>query len=908
VTASGSPESTDTNAGAASSGAAADTERAVDGLPKSWDPTAVEADMYQGWVDAGYFTADPTSDKPPYSIVLPPPNVTGSLHMGHALDHTLMDALTRRKRMQGYEVLWLPGMDHAGIATQSLVEKQLAADGKAKEDFGRELFIDKVWDWKRESGGTIGGQMRRLGDGVDWSRDRFTMDEGLSRAVRTIFKRLFDAGLIYQAERLVNWSPVLQTAISDLEVKYEDVEGELVSFRYGSMDDAQPHIVVATTRIETMLGDTAIAVHPDDERYRALVGSTLPHPFLQRDIVIVADEHVDPEFGTGAVKVTPAHDPNDFEIGLRHSLPMPTIMDTTGKIADTGTEFDGMDRFEARVKVREKLAAQGRIVAEKRPYLHSVGHSERSGEPIEPRLSLQWWVKVESLAKAAGDAVRNGDTVIHPASLEPRWFAWVDDMHDWCISRQLWWGHRIPIWHGPDGQTVCVGPDEEPPAGWEQDPDVLDTWFSSALWPFSTMGWPDRTPELEKFYPTTVLVTGYDILFFWVARMMMFGTFVGDDPAITAGGSRGAQVPFRNVFLHGLIRDEFGRKMSKSKGNGIDPLDWVEQFGADALRFTLARGASPGGDLSIGDDAARASRNFATKLFNATRFALMNGATPAPLPEPVELTDADRWILGRLEEVRAEVDKALDRYEFSRSCEALYHFAWDEFCDWYVELAKAQLFEGGSRGEHTKAVLAAVLDSLLKLLHPVMPFVTEALWTSLTGGESVVIAAWPQASGIEPDQVAAGRITDMQKLITEVRRFRSDQGLNDRQKVPARLVGISEADLDGQVAAVTSLAWLTEPVEGFNPSAAVEVRLSRGTVLVEVDTSGTVDVAAERRRLEKDLAAAQKELTQTAGKLGNEAFLAKAPDEVVAKIRARQQLATEEVDRITARLAGLPSA
>lgn len=875
--------------------------------------------MYQRWVDAGYFTADPTSGKPPYSIVLPPPNVTGSLHMGHALDHTLMDALTRRKRMQGYEVLWLPGMDHAGIATQTLVEKQLAAGGKSKEDFGRELFIDKVWDWKRESGGTIGGQMRRLGDGVDWSRDRFTMDEGLSRAVRTIFKRLYDAGLIYQAERLVNWSPVLQTAISDLEVKYEDVEGELVSFRYGSMDDAQPHIVVATTRIETMLGDTAIAVHPDDDRYRALVGSTLPHPFLQREIAIVADEHVDPEFGTGAVKVTPAHDPNDFEIGLRHSLPMPTIMDTTGKIADTGTEFDGMDRFEARVKVREKLAAEGRIVAEKRPYLHSVGHSERSGEPIEPRLSLQWWVKVESLAKAAGDAVRNGDTVIHPASLEPRWFAWVDDMHDWCISRQLWWGHRIPIWHGPDGQTVCVGPDEEPPAGWEQDPDVLDTWFSSALWPFSTMGWPDRTPELEKFYPTTVLVTGYDILFFWVARMMMFGTFVGDDPAITLDGARGAQVPFQNVFLHGLIRDEFGRKMSKSKGNGIDPLDWVEQFGADALRFTLARGASPGGDLSIGDDAARASRNFATKLFNATRFAMMNGASMSRpgeeqtaqsrfLPDPAELTDADRWILGRLEEVRAEVDKALDRYEFSRSCEALYHFAWDEFCDWYVELAKAQLFEGGSRGEHTKAVLATVLDSLLKLLHPVMPFVTEALWTSLTGGESVVIASWPQASGIEPDQVATQRITDMQKLITEVRRFRSDQGLNDRQKVPARLVGISGADLDAQVAAVTSLAWLTEPAEGFNPSAAVEVRLSRGTVLVEVDTSGTVDVAAERRRLEKDLAAAQKELAQTAGKLGNEAFLAKAPDEVVAKIRARQELATEEVDRITARLAGLPSA
>lgn len=875
----------------------------ADALPKSWDPGSVEADLYQGWVDAGYFTADPTSDKPPYSIVLPPPNVTGNLHMGHALDHTLMDALTRRKRMQGYEVLWLPGMDHAGIATQSVVEKQLAADGTSKEDLGREQFVERVWDWKRESGGTIGSQMRAIGDGVDWSRDRFTMDEGLSRAVRTIFKRLYDAGLIYQAERLVNWSPVLQTAISDLEVKYSDVEGELVSFRYGSMNDDEPHLVVATTRVETMLGDTAIAVHPDDDRYRALVGRTLPHPFMDREILIVADTHVDPEFGTGAVKVTPAHDPNDFEIGMRHKLAMPTMMDAKGRIADTGTEFDGMDRFEARVKVREALAAQGRIVAEKRPYLHSVGHSERSGEPIEPRLSLQWWVKVETLAKAAGDAVRNGDTVIHPASLEPRWFAWVDDMHDWCISRQLWWGHRIPIWHGPDGQQVCVGPDETPPQGWEQDPDVLDTWFSSALWPFSTMGWPDRTPELEKFYPTSVLVTGYDILFFWVARMMMFGTFVGDDDAITSGGARGPQVPFENVFLHGLIRDEFGRKMSKSKGNGIDPLDWVATFGTDALRFTLARGASPGGDLSIGEDHARASRNFATKLFNATRFALMNGASPAPLPPVEDLTDADRWILGRLEEVRAEVDSSFDGYEFSRACESLYHFAWDEFCDWYLELAKVQL--AGEPDGPTNAVLAAVLDALLKLLHPVMPFVTETLWKTLTGGESVVIAQWPAASGIALDPVAAQRIADMQRLITEVRRFRSDQGLNDRQRVPARLVGVTEADLDTQVAAVAALAWLTDPADGFNPSASVEVRLSRATVVVELDTSGTVDVAAERRRLEKDLAAAQKDLAQTTGKLGNAEFLAKAPDAVVEKIRARQQVAQEEVERITGRLAAL---
>ncbi|MDT5067925.1 MAG: valyl-tRNA synthetase [Mycobacterium sp.] len=874
----------------------------VQDLPKTWDPSAVEGDLYQGWVDAGYFTADAASEKPPYSIVLPPPNVTGSLHMGHALDHTLMDALTRRKRMQGYEVLWLPGMDHAGIATQSVVEKQLAVDGKTKEDFGRELFIDKVWDWKRESGGTIGGQMRRLGDGVDWSRDRFTMDDGLSRAVRTIFKKLFDAGLIYQAERLVNWSPVLETAISDLEVKYEDVEGELVSFRYGSMDDTRPHIVVATTRVETMLGDTAIAVHPDDDRYRALVGTTLPHPFLDREIVIVADEHVDPEFGTGAVKVTPAHDPNDFEIGVRHGLPMPSIMDTKGRIADTGTQFDGMDRLEARVAVREALAREGRVVEEKRPYLHSVGHSERSGEPIEPRLSLQWWVKVESLAKAAGDAVRNGDTVIHPKSLEPRWFGWVDDMHDWCISRQLWWGHRIPIWHGPNGEKVCVGPDDTPPDGWEQDPDVLDTWFSSALWPFSTLGWPDRTPELEKFYPTSVLVTGYDILFFWVARMMMFGTFVGDDDAITLGGQREPQVPFQNVFLHGLIRDEFGSKMSKSKGNGIDPLDWVEIFGADALRFTLARGASPGGDMSIGDDHARASRNFATKLFNATRFALMNGAAPAPLPNDEDLTDADRWILGELAKTNAAVDEAFDAYEFSRACDALYRFIWDDFCDWYVELAKTQVANGV---QHTPAVLAFVLDNVLRLLHPIMPFVTETLWQALTGGESIVIAEWPKPQWFNGSDASRNRILDIQELITQIRRFRSDQGLKDRQRIPARVSGIPAAGSGIDLTPVFALAWLTESDAEFHPTASVEVRTSSATVTIELDTSGTVDVAAERRRLEKDLAAAEKELTQTTEKLGNDAFVAKAPEAVVDKIKARRQLASEEVERISGRLAGL---
>nr|WP_072802686.1 valine--tRNA ligase [Rhodococcus yunnanensis] len=872
----------------------------VDQLPKSWNPGEVETELYQGWVDAGYFEADPSSGKPPYSIVLPPPNVTGSLHMGHALDHTLMDALSRRKRMLGFEVLWLPGMDHAGIATQSVVEKQLAVDGKTKEDFGRELFIDKVWDWKRESGGTILGQMRRIGDGVDWNRERFTMDDGLSEAVQTMFKRMYDDGLIYRAERLVNWSPVLQTAISDIEVKFEDVEGELVSLRYGSLKDDEPHVVVATTRVETMLGDTAVAVHPDDERYKHLIGTTLEHPFTGRQIPIIADDYVDPEFGTGAVKITPAHDPNDFEMGLRHNLPMPTIMDKTGTIADTGTEFDGLDRFDARVKVREALAAQGRVVAEKRPYLHSVGHSERSGESIEPRLSLQWWVKVDGLAKAAGDAVRNGDTVIHPASQEPRWFAWVDNMHDWCISRQLWWGHRIPIWYGPDGESVCLGPGETAPEGWEQDPDVLDTWFSSGLWPFSTMGWPAATDELAKFYPTSVLVTGYDILFFWVARMMMFGTYVSSDASLNAGETPG-KVPFKDLFLHGLVRDQFGKKMSKSKGNGIDPLDWVDRFGADALRFTLARGANPGADLSVGEDHAQSSRNFANKLFNATKFALMNGAAPAELPARVELTDADRWILDRLDHVRAEVDTAFERFEFSKACEALYHFAWDEVCDWYLEIAKVQLADE-SHVESTRAVLGNVLDALLRLLHPVIPFVTETLWKVLTGGESVVVAAWPDASGDAADPVAAQRISDMQKLITEVRRFRSDQGLKPSQKVAAQLVGIEAADLARQVPATRALAKLTDPDADFTATASVEVRLSNATVTVELDTSGTVDLVAERARLVKDLAAAEKELAQTTGKLGNDAFLAKAPDAVVDKIRSRQQIATEEIARIAARL------
>ena len=865
-------------------------------LPKSWDPAEHESRLYQGWVEAGYFTADATSDRPPYSIVIPPPNVNGSLHMGHAFEHVLMDALSRRRRMQGFEVLWLPGMDHAAIAMQTMVEEKLAAEGLTRDDLGREVFVARVWAEKAEIGFGIAEQMRRLGDGVDWSRERFTLDDALSRAVRTVFKQLYDDGLVYRAERLVNWSPALRTAVSDIEVSYAEVQGELVSFRYGSMHDERPHILVATTRIETMLGDTAIAVHPDDDRYRGLVGTWFDHPLVNRRVPVIADEHVDPGFGSGAVKITPAHDPNDFVIGQRHGLDMPTVMDERARIAGTGTRFDGMDRFEARTEVLEALAAQGRVTRVVRPYVHSVGHSERSGEPIEPRLSMQWWVKVESLAKAAGDAVRGRATRIHPASMEPRWFGWVDDMHDWCISRQLWWGHRIPIWYGPEGNVVCLGPNEEVPPGYVQENDVLDTWFSSALWPFSTMGWPERSADLEKFYPTSVLVTGYDLLFFWVARMTMFGTYVG------AGLGPGKGVPFIDVCLHGLVRDEHGRKMSKSKGNGIDPLDWVERFGADALRFALARDAMPGSDISVSEEQAQSSRNFATKLFNATKFALKNGARVGELPDAPSLTAADRWILHRFDEVLAEVDAGLEAFQFSRSCMALYHFAWDDLCDWYLEMSKVQLAaDDAERRATTRLVLGAVLDPLLRSLSPVMPFVTEVLWKSLTGGESVVVAPWPRPRGVLGDD-AAGEIKDLRRLVTEVRRFRSDQGLSPRQLVACELDGLDAAGLGESVAYLYSLAQLERAGNDFAATASIAVRLTATTVTVRIDTSGTIDLAAERNRVAKALAAAEKERETTTARLDNEQFRQRAPDQVVATMRDRHRLAIEEVQRLRAEL------
>jgi valyl-tRNA synthetase len=851
-------------------------------LASTFSPVDIEPRLYQKWLSANYFTADAASKKEAFTIVLPPPNVTGVLHIGHALDQTLQDCLSRMKRMKGYEVLWLPGMDHAGIATQNVVEKQIGSQGISRHDLGREAFVKKVWEWKAESGGAILDQMKRLGVSVDWTRERFTMDEGMSKAVVSIFKKMHDAGLIYRAERIINWCPRCLTALSDIEVDHQDDAGEFVQIRYG---EGEQSIVVATTRAETMLGDGAVAVHPDDPRYKHMIGTEVLLPLVNRMIPIIADELVEQDFGTGAVKVTAAHDPNDFEMAMRHNVPFVVIMNEHGVMAGTGTEFDGMDRFDARVAVVAKLKEMGRLVAEKRPYIHAVGHCSRCDTTVEPRLSKQWFVKVAPLAKASADAVRSGEVKIEPEALSPRYFEWVDNMHDWCISRQLWWGHRIPVWYGPNGEVKVVGPDEVAPESWTQDPDVLDTWFSSGQWAFSTFGWPEKTADLAKFYPTSVLVTGYDILFFWVVRMMMMSTFAMDGVA-----------PFKTIMLHGLVRDQFGKKMSKSRGNVIDPIEFMDKYGADALRFTLARGANPGTDQALAEDWIGGSRNFATKLWNATRFAMMNGATVAgPLPDVSSLNAIDRWILSRLSETLRDVDALLEGYEFARACEILYHFAWDDLCDWYLELSK-ETFASENKAA-SQRVLGHVLDQLMRVLHPVMPFITEELWCTLTGGQSLVVANWPEFNSAHIDKKSESLITALQEVVTEVRRFRNDQGIKPAQKVPGRFIG--SAEIVEYSSALRFLLKLED--KDFTPSATLEI----AGVKIELDLTGSIDVVAERARLEKDLAAAKKDLQTAEVKLGNAGFMAKAPADVVVEIKERLAKTSSDIERITAALAAL---
>ena len=857
-------------------------------LPAQFNPSQIESELYQKWLSAGYFTANADSGKEPFSIVIPPPNVTGSLHIGHALDHSIQDLLSRMKRMKGFEVLWLPGMDHAGIATQNVVEKQLAATGVSRHDLGREEFVKRVWKWKEESGGAILGQMKRLGDSVDWSRERFTMDQGLSDAVLTIFKQLFDAGLIYRAEKIINWCPRCLTALSDIEVEHSDDAGEFVQVRYG---DDEVSITVATTRPETMLGDGAVAVNPKDERYKHLIGKSVLLPLVNRMIPIIADELVEPDFGTGAVKVTAAHDPNDFEMGMRHNVPLIVIMNEAGVMEGTGTEFDGMDRFDARVAVVEKLRQMGRVVSEKRPYIHAVGHCSRCETTVEPRLSKQWFVKVAPLAKAAADAVRDGKVKIDPESMEPRYFEWVDNMHDWCISRQLWWGHRIPVWYGPDGDVIVVGPNQSAPKGYEQDPDVLDTWFSSALWPFSTLGWPNKTDDLKKFYPTSVLVTGYDILFFWVVRMMLFGLFAMD-----------GVVPFKVIALHGLVRDKHGKKMSKSRGNTVDPLEFMDKYGSDALRFTLVRGANPGTDQALAEEWIAGSRNFATKVWNAARFAMINGAhVNGELPDRSELDHIDRWILNRLDSTIASADKGYEAFEFAKASEEIYHFAWDDLCDWYLELVKESFAKGGEQADKSRRVLGHVLDQLLRLMHPSMPFITETIWCELTGGESLVIANWPAVSKAAPDVAADKVVGDMQVLITEIRRFRSEQGIKTSARINAQISGLS-GDLLDYEDAIRFLVRLDKPASDFKESARIEI----GQFSIAFDLRGAIDVKAERARLSKDLENIKKDLQSAVVKLENENFMAKAPMEVVKEIRERMEFCESEITRINTLLAALP--
>jgi valyl-tRNA synthetase len=854
-------------------------------LASTFSPAEIEAPLYEKWIKAGYFTADAKSSKPAFSIVLPPPNVTGVLHIGHALDQTLQDCLSRMKRMQGFEVLWLPGMDHAGIATQNVVEKQLAVGGKSRHDLGREEFVKKVWQWKEESGGAILGQMKRLGVSVDWTRERFTMDEGMSKAVVTIFKRMHDAGLIYRAERIINWCPRCLTALSDIEVEHQDDAGEFVSVRYG---EGEQSIVVATTRPETMMGDGAVAVHPDDPRYKHMIGTEVLLPLVNRMIPIIADELVDPDFGTGAVKVTAAHDPNDFEMAMRHNVPFVVIMNEHGVMDGTGTEFDGMDRFDARKAVVAKLKEMGRVVSEMRPYIHAVGHCSRCETTIEPRLSKQWFVKVEPMAKAAADAVRNGSVKIEPEELAPRYFDWVDNMHDWCISRQLWWGHRIPVWYGPNGEVKVIGPDETAPAGWTQDPDVLDTWFSSGQWAFSTFGWPEKSADLAKFYPTSVLVTGYDILFFWVVRMMMMSTFAMDGVP-----------PFKTIMLHGLVRDQFGKKMSKSRGNVIDPIEFMDKYGADALRFTLARGANPGTDQALAEDWIGGSRNFATKLWNATRFAMMNGATvEGELPPLESLNEIDKWILSRWSQTCTQVTELFEHYEFARACEMLYHFAWDDLCDWYLELSK-EAFASGDAAD-SQRVLGYVLDELFRVMHPVMPFITEQLWTALTGQESLVTAQWPKAQSSHVDKKSEELVSQLQEIITEVRRFRNDQGIKTSLKIPGRFVAPAHI-----AKYASAMAFVVRMELGEITASA---KCEAAGVVVEFDLTGSIDVVAERQRLEKDLATATKDKQTAEVKLNNQGFMAKAPENVVVEIRERLDKTTSDIARITAALAGLPKA
>lgn len=868
-------------------------------MPTKYDPQTIEKGRYEWWLQGKFFEAKNDEGKEPYTVVIPPPNVTGKLHLGHAWDTTLQDIVTRMKRMQGYDVLWLPGMDHAGIATQAKVEEKLRSEGKSRYDLGREKFVEETWKWKEEYASHIRQQWSKLGLGLDYSRERFTLDEGLSDAVKEVFVTLYKKGLIYRGEYIINWDPSTKTALSDIEVIYKDVQGAFYHMSY-PLADGSGHIEVATTRPETMLGDTAVAVHPEDDRYKHLIGKTVILPIVGREIPIVGDDYVDMEFGSGAVKITPAHDPNDFELGNRHNLERVLVMNEDGSMNDKAGKYKGLDRFECRKQIVKDLQEQG-VLFKIEEHPHSVGHSERSGAVVEPYLSTQWFVKMQPLAdEAIALQDKEGKVNFVPDRFEKTYLRWMENIRDWCISRQLWWGHRIPAWYHKQTGEVYVGTEAPADAeNWEQDKDVLDTWFSSALWPFSTMGWPDtESSDFKRYFPTDVLVTGYDIIFFWVSRMIF--------QSIEFTGER----PFKDVLIHGLVRDEQGRKMSKSLGNGVDPMDVIEKYGADALRYFLSTGSSPGQDLRFSFEKVESTWNFANKIWNASRFALMNmdGMTYDEIDFSGEKSVADKWILTRLNETIEHVTRLSDRYEFGEVGRALYNFIWDDFCDWYIEMAKLPLYgEDEAAKKTTRSILAHVLDQTMRLLHPFMPFITEEIWQNLPHqGESITTAKWPEVNPAFSDDQAAQEMKLLMEMIRSVRNIRAEVNTPMSKKIKMLVKAKDEKVLKaiennrGYIERFCNPEELQMGIEIQTPEKAMTAVITGLEIILPLE--GLINIDEEIARLEKEFERLTKEVDRVQKKLSNEGFMKKAPESVVAEERAKENDYREKRAIVEARI------
>ena len=870
-------------------------------LAKAYEPQEVEGRIYDFWMQGGYFHAEVDPKKKPYTIVIPPPNITGQLHMGHAWDETLQDILIRWKRMQGYSALWLPGTDHASIATEAKIVEAMREEGLSKEDLGREGFLERAWAWKDKFGGRILEQLKLLGSSCDWDRLRFTMDEGCSKAVRHVFVKLYEEGLIYRGERIINWCPHCKTAISDAEVIFGEQQGSFWHLRY-PLADGSGYIQLATTRPETMLGDTAVAVHPEDERYKHLVGKNVILPLVNKEIPIVADEYVEMDFGTGVVKITPAHDPNDFEVGQRHNLPVINVMNEDGSINENGGKYAGLSGMEARKQIVKDLEEGGYLIKVE-PLKHNVGTCQRCHTVVEPRVSTQWFVKMEPLAGPAIDVVKDGAIRLIPDRMEKTYYNWMENIKDWCISRQLWWGHRIPAWYCEDcGETIVSETDVDtcPKCGGKrihQDEDTLDTWFSSALWPFSTLGWPDETEELKYFYPTDTLVTGYDIIFFWVARMIFSGLKHMD------------KAPFNTVLFHGLLRDSQGRKMSKSLGNGIDPVDVINQYGADALRFTLVTGNSPGNDARYSDEKVAASRNFANKIWNAARFIHMNidgHSVPCAVPETLSLED--QWIVSRFNTVTKEVTENLDKFELGMAVSKLYDFIWDDFCDWYIELAKRPLTGGDeAAAQNTRQVLVWVLTNTLALLHPFMPFVTEEIWQSLPHqGEALIVAPWPEYEEGHAFPQAEAEMKKVMELITAVRTRRSEMNVPPSKKAHLAIEAADTAAFEAEKEAIARLAYCSGvEVAQSVPQAEGSVTVVTAACRAYLPMDDLVDKKAETARLTKELEGAKKQLATAEAKLQNEKFISKAPQKVIDGVKDNAEKLREKVRGIEEALAAL---